>query len=524
MNLLDWVSRVDWADSILNWFNLLWTSNIYLSGLFYVVLTGVLLWGRVYTLNHTLPIFLTIAWMEGWDFLILNSSSECTNLLYSEINTLLTNNLNKYHPLLLYISSFSLLLILVQSNTLFSFPIRFYIPKNLMSYRATSYSNFGLSFTALFLGSWWALQEGTWGGWWNWDASEVLGLLVMTVSYISVHFQLNSYSFSRKYSLVTPSLTIVLLSYFFLQLNFELTSHSFGDRFTHFFNNNLFFFETILSLLILLKVLITHTFGEKSTLKSIVKPSYLTITQSPNSKVVIMVLTSFLVLLLLTFSFTPLFNYFLWRFFRVNSFNWPNYLRKLVFFLVFSLTLTFQNSGKLHLLIITFIGAIFGLDYTLLHLLAVLILLRNFYLIHWLTLTFLLTNIWSYSFQFAYWLNIVHCWNFFESGSPLYLQQTSFTCRNFFLDKVHLYTTSRLIRLPHFNFTYRSNAVGLNDFTLFTSCDTFMSVFYNNVMRSTTSIFIELPITGTLIEALFSIQILLYFSVGLGYWGSKVLI
>ena len=87
------------------------------------------------------------------------------------------------------------------------------------------------------LGGWWALQEGTWGGWWNWDASEVLGLLILILAYVEVHSNYNYYLESRKQERVILFLLLILLSYYFIQLNFELTSHSFGTRFNHFFNN-----------------------------------------------------------------------------------------------------------------------------------------------------------------------------------------------------------------------------------------------------------------------------------------------
>ena len=39
----------------------------------------------------------------------------------------------------------------------------------------------------LYFGGWWALQEGSWGGWWNWDASEVLGLITLLYLILAVH-------------------------------------------------------------------------------------------------------------------------------------------------------------------------------------------------------------------------------------------------------------------------------------------------------------------------------------------------
>ena len=84
----------------------------------------------------------------------INISNDLTDFTSSEVNTLLTNNLNKYHPLLLYVSSFTLILSLVVVNVMFELPFKFLAIKNLTRYLDVSYYLFGVSFTALFLGSW----------------------------------------------------------------------------------------------------------------------------------------------------------------------------------------------------------------------------------------------------------------------------------------------------------------------------------------------------------------------------------
>ena len=484
-----------------------------------------LLGGRVCVASPTLPVLLILLWTEGWDFLAINISNDLTDFTSSEVNTLLTNNLNKYHPLLLYVSSFTLILSLVVVNVMFELPFKFLAIKNLTRYLDVSYYLFGVSFTALFLGSWWALQEGTWGGWWNWDASEVLGLLIMLLGYTALHFQVNFYLFSRKCNLASPLLTLTLLNYFFIQLNFELTSHSFGNRFTHFFNNNLFFFELILILTWALKSILAQSFWEKSVIRSIVNPYHLLRVWRSISTTTLMSLLTSLITTLVLLSFTPLLNYFLWRFFKLNSFNWPSYVHKTVFYLTIVLGLILQNlTRRLLPYNLVLVGTYFNLDYSILHLLTTLVLFRNFYLLHWLALTLLVLNIWSYDLQFTYWLNIILFWDYFESNTPLSNQQTSFTCRDFFLDKTYYYTTRNFIRIPHFNFSYKSNTSGVNDFLLLNSCDTLTSIFYSKVIWSTTCLLIELPTTNSFVEALVIAKLFLYLTSLSYYWGGKSLL
>jgi len=109
------------------------------------------------------------------------------DLTRTEINLLLTNSLNKYHPGLFFLSVLGLFTAI---NSQF---FNFYQTRTFcFNYAAlllpTSVTYFTLlNIIALVLGSWWAFQEGTWGGWWNWDASEVLGLLVGVFGVLMLH-------------------------------------------------------------------------------------------------------------------------------------------------------------------------------------------------------------------------------------------------------------------------------------------------------------------------------------------------
>jgi cytochrome c biogenesis factor len=90
-----------------------------------------------------------------------------TSLYGEHINILLKNSVNKIHPLLLYSSSYIFFL---------SLPLIFFSKRTKHLYLEVYSTIFVFNqlkqvlvfiLVALFLGSWWALQEGSWGGWWN---------------------------------------------------------------------------------------------------------------------------------------------------------------------------------------------------------------------------------------------------------------------------------------------------------------------------------------------------------------------
>jgi len=126
----------------------------------------ILFWGIIFI--ETQPYFLNL-----FDF--FSNSLSKTNF-----NFLLKNNLNKIHPFLFYYG-------LVFFNVYFSFLVK--IKKNFyyIAYADSSkaffltHKSIFLSSSALFLGAWWAFQEGSWGGWWNWDPSETLSLVSVSL-------------------------------------------------------------------------------------------------------------------------------------------------------------------------------------------------------------------------------------------------------------------------------------------------------------------------------------------------------
>jgi len=94
-----------------------------------------------------------------------------TLVLNTGVNSLLLNPINKYHPFILFTSFIILLKSVILRNALwfnfFTTEPNFKLFKNLSITKAqinTNIYTFIILYTALFLGSWWAFQEGSWGG------------------------------------------------------------------------------------------------------------------------------------------------------------------------------------------------------------------------------------------------------------------------------------------------------------------------------------------------------------------------
>ena len=338
-NILDALTRLNANDPFVGSYYFWWTNLTYLPAFFFwLVLYYWMQSHFALNLTSTVVIFfyaLTYS-TEVVDFVpltYLNSSTFYTNF---GSNQLLSNALNKYHPLVLYLSFIVFFSFAWRYLNLHMNGKTFNVVMSQGSLKGVWYA-IVINFVALWMGSWWALQEGTWGGWWNWDASEMFGLMVSLALLSLMHSETTP---SSHYLLVMKSIFFVVAivaSYFFMQLNFELVSHNFGSKFFFFFNNNLFFLEVII-----LTFGIMAWIWTKVCLWSTIDSS-LTYTSIRNNVTDIRMFITMLPLLVATlwviFSYSPLVNYYLWNFFEVNSFNFETSFQPLSFlsfFLLFS--------------------------------------------------------------------------------------------------------------------------------------------------------------------------------------------
>lgn len=332
----DLTSRLHLNDVYLHLSHFYWTTLTYL-GPFFLLQLGIMV---IYSNPNYLiiPSVIIFAYLtEVADFLVGNYQVGIATLNYWDFNNLLTNNLNKYHPHIFYISTIlCIVMIFLESPYLSLRKINFtntHLAKFLerLVYLAGSSNLF-----ALFLGSWWAFQEGTWGGWWNWDPSEVLGLLVLVISLVGIHHFLSNSQTLILIIKLKVGISFFILSYFFTQLNFDLVSHNFGNRFTFFFTNTLFYLESaIISSLCLTAGLF---FGVKRLLKLRVLRDA---TLSATPQLAFSLLLSSIWIWLVVTSFLPLCNYFLWQYFHLNLLNISVNHQPTLFYLLLTLYLVF---------------------------------------------------------------------------------------------------------------------------------------------------------------------------------------
>lgn len=318
---LDALTRLNPNDSFAGVYYFWWTNLTYLPLFFFLLLFLSCL--TVYGLPTSfkalfVSIFIVIYSTELFDYLGLNCQEVVSSYGFYGVNTLLTNTLNRYHPLVFYMSAACLLSIFFY--VVLCGPVRsgLFLLKVYTSSVRILWICIIFNLFALWMGSWWALQEGTWGGWWNWDSSEMFGLLVGMTGLLLSHTRslLTTYiDFTIKLMLL---ITILLLSYFFIQLNFDLVSHNFGAKFFFFFNNNLFFLEAIilLTLLVCALILLATTITKEAQMWQV------RLGHTPYGTPQILRLLFVAVGALWTlWSYRPLLNYFMWNFAEINILN-----------------------------------------------------------------------------------------------------------------------------------------------------------------------------------------------------------
>lgn len=264
-----------------------------------------------------------ILYIELIDYWFLNPIHYRFDKNQDSINLLLINSINKFHPALLYTAIVS---IIVYRNIDFFWQLVWGIVDfrgiGLYVHILYRFTNLQVIQFTLFLGSWWALQEGSWGGWWNWDPSEVFGLLIMIYILYNLHIRTKvtrMYNFNILNSWFTVSLVVV---YLFIQLNFNLISHNFGLKSSNLVNTTQF-----LSIFTFIGILY-GLFSIKNTLYTINRFILLQVNILNHGNLFLKKLISYFAYLLIVavvvysilFSFIPLLNDFMYKIFNINIF------------------------------------------------------------------------------------------------------------------------------------------------------------------------------------------------------------
>lgn len=225
---------------------LLWVNPFYFK--LFLLFIGI----AIYPNTLYLLIFFYLYFIDIKLFDIFNSNFFIDLFVYESYNPLLFNSLNKIHPAIFH-TVLVWVLIPILSNKYLKYTSYRFIKLSSFVYVLTIY----LVIT-IFFGSWWAVQEGTWGGWWDWDPSEVLSLVVLTYLIYILHssYYLNLYIFF--YKSVTSLFILIVIYFIGLQLIFGLTNHNFGNSNLSFFNNNNYSIFILVLWLLVIKLLLKY--------------------------------------------------------------------------------------------------------------------------------------------------------------------------------------------------------------------------------------------------------------------------
>lgn len=313
-------TRMHINDSYLGVYYFCWTNLSYLPIFFLLLALSILL--------ETSALLTELLWLgilivfsvyctEFWNNLTSNVHLTISCYVDNDHNKLLTNTLNRYHPFVFYISVSGFFQIWVMhyclTNNLKAFQHTYWLFKT----TTTGWGVVVLNLTALWMGSWWALQEGTWGGWWNWDSSEVFGALVTFVLLTKLHSSLNIITGNYRNLKFTVLGYWFILGYLFVQLNFDLVTHNFGTKFFFFFNNNFFFFELIIFLIIVLTtILLKH-----KNLSVYLRIGTFTSKIHKNTLYALRLIPMLLILYSIFGGYKSLVSYFFWNFIYVSTLN-----------------------------------------------------------------------------------------------------------------------------------------------------------------------------------------------------------
>jgi hypothetical protein len=491
---LDVNTRINVNDPFVSIYYFWWTNLLYLPFFFFVF---IYLLTYLVTVQHevkvfgVLIIFLMVYPLELWDYLTSNVS--ITGIFYHSygLNTLLTNTLNRYHPLVFYASLFSIFGIFFLLKTFFIQCTKFSVAQLLVITYKVAWSGVTINLFGLWMGSWWALQEGTWGGWWNWDSSETFGLVVSLLLLSVMHAPLNIEQWNFLKLKLLIMIYFFILSFFFIQLNFELVSHNFGAKFFFFFNNNLFFLETLLLMLVL--ITLTYYLGVHSKAQ-ISLFNYLGLTATLLQRY--LYATRFTIALLLSFwvfaSYQPLVTYFAWNFAQLNILNFEvslQYVNTLLWSIGLCWLFKFRYEYGLIILLTTF----FVSNWKILFL--VFIPLSSLYWVLHCSIIFITSlNLLLFDLIIYHWVMVEDYSYWLFSNSVITSSEKYFTLDTFATEYSDLSLLNGFSNSSLWNLSTSTNSPLLNFFSLLISNDLASNMYTLSTNYTSVHFYMELPL------------------------------
>lgn len=320
------------------------------------------------------------------------SNSIFNDNINSSANLLLFNSINKYHPLLLYLVVIGI--ICLSTSIIYNSKLNKNTSLN-SHYLTTTVAIVTTILLTMYAGSWWAYQEGSWGGWWAWDPSETFGLLILIGAVTSLHFTfILKKSNVLKLSQLIIS-TIIVSSYIILQLNFGITSHNFGlkDSDSSILINAYFFFLCLFILFSYFLIVWAVWLNSFSFYYARVKAIFNYYTA--------------LIYILINLSALPLLTDLIWKKFEVNTINFSvNYylMSGLVLVILIQWFSIKENIkvGSYILLISLFTASSLSSIYLLFFL--ALLCLTKFNKVHAILLLYIFVSWASNNYIFNYWI------------------------------------------------------------------------------------------------------------------------
>lgn len=436
-NIIDIYTRLVFNDFYLNIYYFFWTNFWYLTT--FVLILFVLHYITMFNKHikafvlSILPILLVLLVSQS-DYFLSNPQTMSFMVSTENLNNLLTNSINKYHPFIFYFSSSFIFSMFISSRTLTSDTYSFTRSIALLYYTNYLFTALYLISFTLFLGSWWALQEGSWGGWWNWDPSEVFGLCIMLFFTVLIHTSTTIYRTRLIYLFVAYSTKVIFLIYIFIQLNFDLVSHNFGTKVDDFIDSTSFYL-TLLTLI--LSSLIFVFFRDKSRLNTLLftlktYSNYLSI------KFFWRIFLYGFILYLVLSSFFILLNDFSWKLLSINILNLlPNTHNTVLYVFWILIVLLWVFNFQNFLILTTSILFMNPVD-----ILLILVVLNNrFYVGHFALVLFIYLSAVSFNHSVSNWLPILQESVVFVSTSQFYSTLSTLTFTTTFVDitKINLF-------------------------------------------------------------------------------------
>jgi hypothetical protein len=313
------------------------------------------------TLNlATLTILLLFLLWWVFEYYLTNSYNYVWLNVPYFYNNLLYNPLNKYHPIMFFISYIYIYSIVPYLNSFQNYRNTYYINFIVRIIHKNSTTKLNIYWLlmsiSLYFGSWWALQEGSWGGWWNWDSSEVFGLVILTFFLSLTHLNYPYLTHTYYMILCYMWVTLIFFIYVILQMSYTLVSHNFGLSILDYGYVNTNF--VVLCTLILILYTVTYYNVFTNLISGILLTTvYYKISTYVRRKYLLTYTTTLLIIYIYVLSFNPIINNIFWTSLNVEVLNkWFSWVNpKLTLMILIYLFFLSFNSFILFCYILTYI-------------------------------------------------------------------------------------------------------------------------------------------------------------------------